>query len=54
MYYKNSFLGSTPVRATLPVGDVELKLVNETTRLNKVVTIVVPESGADKIELPIP
>src|SRR5262249_33733335 len=49
VYYKNKFLGSTPVKAQLPVGDVELTIVNETTKLNKTIKVAIPDTGSDKV-----
>jgi serine/threonine-protein kinase len=54
VYYKGAYLGSTPAKANLPIGEVELQIVNESTRLNKMVTVKIPEGGDDKIQLPIP
>jgi hypothetical protein len=53
VYHKNRWLGTTPLDAVLPVGEVQLRVVNETMRIDKIITITVPESGPSAITLPL-
>jgi serine/threonine protein kinase len=53
IYYKGRYLGTTPTSATLPVGEVQLRLVNETQKLDRTITVNVPEGGSDQITLDI-
>jgi eukaryotic-like serine/threonine-protein kinase len=51
IYWRNKWLGTTPATVTLPIGDVQLRVINEAQKLDKVITVTIPESGPDKITL---
>ena len=51
VYYNGQRIGTTPVQATLPVGKVELQVRNDEAKVNKTITVEVPRSGSDTIEL---
>jgi hypothetical protein len=53
LYYRSRYLGTTPAKVTLPIGEAQIRVVNETAKLDTTVTVNVPESGSDEITLDI-
>ncbi|MCK6549602.1 protein kinase [Myxococcota bacterium] len=53
VYYNNRWLGTTPLSETLPIGTVQLRVVNETIRLDKVIRVTIPADGSDQVVLPL-
>ncbi|MCA9553997.1 MAG: PEGA domain-containing protein, partial [Myxococcales bacterium] len=51
VYYNGQRIGTTPVQANLPVGKVQLQVRNDEAKVNKTITVNVPRSGSDTIEL---
>jgi hypothetical protein len=51
LYYKGRWLGTTPTYVQLPAGEVQLRVVNESQKLDKVVSVTIPESGTDQVTL---
>ena len=51
VYYQGETLGSTPVDAILPIGNVTIRVRNDELNLNKKVKIRVPKTGSEEILL---
>lgn len=51
VYFRGRRLGTTPVEATLPIGEVKLRVVNDESQIDREVTVRIPRRGGTEVRL---
>lgn len=49
VYLNGRYIGTTPAEVKLPVGEVTLRILNDSESIDRNVTIMVPETGSDPV-----